>query len=457
MRFEMMGGACLACAMALAAPAVSAQDGAEADAARSSARQEAKVQAEASWQPLAGQGVTLSLGYTGEAAANLSGGLRREAAHAGQVYVGADFDLDHMLGIGGGTLHVAVTNRHGRNLAAMAIGNNTSVQEIYGTQNTHLAILTWQQTFLDGRLDVEAGRSQANIHFLNSPLYCHFQTNSACGNPTFVFKNSNFTYFPASSWMAHAKLHVTPKVMLHAGVYEVNPDRKRADDHGFNFSTKNATGVIVPWELSYGSDFTNDRLPRHYIVGGWFDRGDYTDPLRDEDGGIAILTGRPAATRHGRSGLYVRFDQMLTRPDPASERGLSLFGVAMTNLSGRVEESRYLGIGIVQTGTFAGRDKDVIGFAINDQRFSDLAMRRMNAARVAAGGRADIRRHQYMMELTYGMQVSAAIRLSPNVQYILHPDQTGAPDRTKNIKDAFILGFKFTVDAMKLFGGAPRL
>ncbi|WP_375194306.1 carbohydrate porin [Sphingobium sp.] len=447
-----MGAACLASVMAFAAPAASAQDKAVADETLPTARSNATDAGSTSWQPLAGQGVTLSLGYTGEAATNVSGGLHPDAAHAGQIYVGADLDLDRMFGIGGGALHVAVTNRHGHNLAAMAIGNNTSVQEIYGTQNTHLAILTWQQTLLDGRLDIEVGRSQANIHFLNSPLYCHFQTNSACGNPTFVFKNSNFTYFPASSWMAHAKVHFTPKVMLHAGVYEVNPDRKRASDHGFNFSTRNATGVIVPWELSYGTDFSNDRLPRHYILGGWIDRGDYADPLRDDRGGIAILTKRPAATRHGRSGLYFRFDQMLTRPDPASERGLSLFGVAMANLSGRVEESRYLGLGIVQTGTFAGRDTDTIGFAINDQRFSDLAMQRMNAARVAAGGRADIRRHQYMMELAYGLQLSPAIRLSPNVQYILHPDQTGAPDRTKNIRNAFILGFKFTVDAIKLPG-----
>jgi len=76
----------------------------------------------------------------------------------------------------------------------------------------------------------------------------------------------------------------------------------------------------------------------------------------------------------------------------------------------------------------------------------------MNAARVTSGGRADIRRHQYMMELAYGFQVNPAIRLSPNLQYILHPDQTGAPERRRNIKDAFILGFKFTLDAMRLLG-----
>lgn len=443
MRFALLKGACCAGVAALSLSAAMAQEAISEDTT---------VQAEAPkpWQPLANDGVTIALSYTGEAATNVTGGLRRDAAYAGQVYVGADLDMDRILGIGGGTIHAAITNRHGDSLSALALGNNTSVQEIWGTQNTHLAILTWEQKLLNDRLMIEAGRSQANIHFLNSPIYCNFQGNSGCGNPTFVFKNSNFTYFPASSWMIRAKAEVLPHVTVHVGAYEVNPDRKRPNDHGFNFNTKNATGVIVPWELGYSNEGKGVRLPGHYIVGGWFDRGDYADPLRDDQGGIAILTGRDAQTHNGRSGIYFRFDQRLTRPDPHSERGLSVFGVAMTNLSGRVEESRFFDLGVVQTGTFAGRDADTIGFMISDQRFSDLAMERMRAARIAAGGDGAIHRHQYMMELAYGAQLGPAIRLSPNVQYILHPDQTGAPFRVNGIKDALIFGFKFTVDAPAL-------
>jgi len=441
MRFALLKGACCAGVAALSLSAAMAQEAVPEDT---------QAEAPKPWQPLADDGVTIALSYTGEAATNVTGGLRRDAAYAGQIYVGADLDMDRILGIGGGTIHAAITNRHGESLSALALGNNTSVQEIWGTQNTHLAILTWEQKLLNDRLMIEAGRSQANIHFLNSPIYCNFQGNSGCGNPTFVFKNSNFTYFPASSWMIRAKAEVLPHVTVHVGAYEVNPDRKRPNDHGFNFNTKNATGVIVPWELGYSNEGKGVRLPGHYIVGGWFDRGDYADPLRDDRGGIAILTGRDAQTHNGRSGIYVRFDQRLTRPDPNSERGLSVFGVAMTNLSGRVEESRFFDLGVVQTGTFAGRDADTIGFMISDQRFSDLAMERMRAARISAGGDGNIHRHQYMMELAYGAQLGPAIRLSPNVQYILHPDQTGAPFRPNDIKDALIFGFKFTVDAPTL-------
>lgn len=452
MRFALLKGACCAGAIALSLSAGMSAAMAQEAVSEDTTATETQAEATKPWQPLADDGITLALSYTGEAATNVTGGLRRDAAYAGQIYVGADLDMDRIVGIGGATIHAAITNRHGDSLSALALGNNTSVQEIWGTQNTHLAILTWEQKLLNDRLMIEAGRSQANIHFLNSPIYCNFQGNSGCGNPTFVFKNSNFTYFPASSWMIRAKAELLPHVTVHVGAYEVNPDRKRASDHGFNPSIKNATGVIVPWELGYSNEGKGVRLPGHYIVGGWFDRGDYADPLRDDQGGIAILTGREAQTRNGRSGIYFRFDQRLTRPDPNSERGLSVFGVAMTNLSGRVEESRFFDFGVVQTGTFAGRDADTIGFMISDQRFSDLAMERMRAARVSAGGDGKIQRHQYMMELAYGAQLGPAIRISPNVQYILHPDQTGAPFRTRDIKDALIFGFKFTIDAPTLLG-----
>ncbi|MFT4055442.1 MAG: carbohydrate porin [Novosphingobium sp.] len=409
----------------------------------------ARTTAAPPFQPLADEGIILSLSYTGEAAGNVTGGLRRDAAYAGQIYVGADFDMHRIAGIDGGTLHLAVTNRHGESLSALAIGNNTSVQEIWGTQNTHLAIFTWEQHLLNDRLMIEAGRSQANIHFLNSPLYCQFQGNSGCGNPTFVFKNSNFTYFPASSWMVRAKAKLADHIFAHVGAYEVNPDRKQADDHGTDFGFGNATGVVVPWELSYETGEAA-RLPARYILGGWIDRGDYADPLRDDAGGIALLTGRPAQVHNGRSGLYLRFEQQLTRPDPTSTRGLALYGVAMTNVSGRVEESRFWDLGLVQTGTFAGRDEDSVGFMISDQRFSNLAMTRMRAADLAAGGDGRVDRHQIMMELSYSAQIGRAIRLSPNIQYIVNPDRSGAPYRARPTGDALILGAKFTVDALKL-------
>ena len=275
----------------------------------------------ASWQPLSRDGLALTLTYTGEAATNVTGGLQRDAAYAGQIFAGADLDLDRIAGMAGATLHIAATNRHGKSLSAIAIGNNSSVQEIYGTQNTHLALLTWQQKLFDGRFEFEVGRTVSNVAFTTSPLYCAFQTNAVCGNPVFVYFAGNSSGFPASRWGAHATARVSHRLSLHVGAYEVNPDRGARGDHGLDFGTGHATGVYVPFEIGYETGAQQGALQGHYQLGGWFDRSRYDDPLLDGDGGIAVETGGISARRFGRTGAYVRFDQMVWRPDAKTGGG----------------------------------------------------------------------------------------------------------------------------------------
>ncbi len=392
-----------------------------------------------------GEAVSLLASYTGQAATNLKGGFRYGSEYAGRILVQGRFDLHRTLAFGG-QITVFLTNRHGRELSATAIGNNTSVQEVYGPQSTGLALVAYHQDYLDGRVDLEAGRIVANTAFLNSPSYCHFQSNSVCPCPTFIFKTSNFTFFPAPSWGAHIKAWTTSRWYVHGGVYEVNPEQKRPSANGFNWSTRPATGVIVPFEIGYQRSGKDNRLPRHYRLGGWRDTGDYADPSRDEAGDLAIFSGRPRAIRAGRSGLFVQLDQTIRR-DTFSDRSLTIFGVAMTSTSGRVVEDRFLEIGLVQTGTFHGRNDDTFGFVINEQRFSRWALENGRAARAASGGARRPRRNQVMFELAYGAQLTPRVRISPNIQYIAHPDQMADPFQARDTPDALIIGLKFTVDA----------
>ena len=399
-------------------------------------------------------GVALTLNYTEESAGNPVGGIQQGAAYTGQAFLGIDFDMKTLANIDGGAVHFVVTQRHGNNLAADYIGNNTSVQEVYGTQNFHLAQLTYEQKFWNDRIDFEIGRSVANVSFLASPVYCSFQSNSTCGNPTFIFKNSNFTYFPASSWESQVRFLLTDKVFFHIGAYEVNPDDKTATTNGFDFGVDHATGVTIPFELGYSTDFSNDAMPRHYGIGGYYDASQYSDPFTDANGNPAVLTGLPYQNHFGRSGLYARFDQVIWRPDPDSQRNLTLFGVLMANVSGYTQEDQFFELGLLKTGTFAGRDVDTIGLLVDDQRFSKLFLSDIAAARVMAGGTNQIPRDEIMMELNYGYQVNSTIRITPNLQYIINPDQNAEPFRTKNIPDAFVIGCKATIDVSTLMNYA---
>lgn len=406
-----------------------------------------------------GNGLSFVLNYTSESAANPIGGIRQGTAYTGQLLFGIDADLGRLAGIDGGSLHTLVTQRHGRSLSNDFIGNSTSVQEIFGAgQTSRLTLLSYEQKLFDGRLDIEFGRLPANAVFLTSPIYCSFMNNATCGSPTFAFVDTNFTYYPVSTWAAHTKLWLTDTVFLHAGAYEVNPLTQQPTDNGIDWSTRGATGVVVPMELSYSTTFANDSMPRNYAIGGVADESRYADPVLDQRGGPAIFTGLDSLQRFGRSLIYARFDQMVWRPDPTAPRGLTLFGVAMKGTGGRQIEDYFLEGGALLTGTFDDRPYDTAGFVVSLQKYASLGLADIRAARSSLGldPRA-IATQQVMMELNYGIQLTSAARLTPNLQYIVNPDNLRFPFRAKPIPNAFVVGAKFSVDLFTLAGYAKGL
>ena len=62
-----------------------------------------------------------------------------------------------------------------------------------------------------------------------------------------------------------------------------------------------------------------------------------------------------------------------------------------------------------------------------------------------------------MFELNYGLEVNKAMRLLPNLQYVLNPDQQAEPFRTQRIRNAFVIGGQFVVDLTSLDYGALGL
>ncbi|MCJ2135628.1 carbohydrate porin [Methylobacterium sp. J-026] len=401
-----------------------------------------------------GHGITAILNYTGEFAANPKGGLRQGSDYAGQVFFGLDADLGRLAGIDGGSMHAIVTDRHGRSLSRDLIGNNTSVQEIWGGgQTVHLSSLSYEQKFFDNRLDIEVGRLLANPNFLASPFYCNFQNNGTCGAPKSAFKMTNITWWPIATWGAHAKAWVTDKVFVHAGIYEVNPRDQQDNQNGIDWSTNGATGVVVPVEVGYSTNFGNDALPRNYSVGAIIDQSDYSDPVLDLRRGAQLFSGLDPLTRFGRSAVYARFDQMVWRPDPNGVQGLSLFGAAVFGTGGRQTQDYFLEGGAVLTGTFPGRPYDTLGFVFAMEHLSPLGTANIRAARASYGlSSRNVESLQTILELSYGIQLTPAVRLMPNLQYVIDPDQTRFPFRPKPIPDAFVVGAKLSVDLFTLAG-----
>ncbi|WP_232364498.1 carbohydrate porin [Salinimonas lutimaris] len=385
--------------------------------------------------------------YTGQSAAIIDGGKEHGSAYAGQLVLGAALDLEQAFNWTDTKLHVAFTDRHGTNLAQRFIGSSTSVQETYGGgQNARLTRLSIEKTYLDGDLLIEAGRLPASISFLVTDVCQYFQNNATCGNPTFIFRTSNISWWPVSSWGARTQYWFSDATYFHTGVFEENTPYQDESDHGFDWSINESTGVVVPVAFGYKTTFDNDDYPSWYEIGGYYDSTEYAEPLRDESGQPALLSGNDYAMDRGRSGIFARFEQVVSRESRDNQRGLQVFGDVLTGLSGELTESYFLKFGLLYRGTFASRDQDVLGFVISRQQYSDDALENVRIARALNGGTGTPQSSMTMMEFSYGYQLNEHVQIVPNLHYIINPDQFAEPGRTEAVDDTVVAGLRVNVD-----------
>ena len=373
------------------------------------------------------RGVTLRAHHISESAANPVGGMRQGAAYTEQVDVGADLDLDKLIGMPNAKLQVTVTQRAGQSLASIAIGSYISVQEIYGAgQNVRLAQLSYEQSLMDDRLRIKLGWLHASDDFATSPIYCYFQNNGFCGQIAIVV-NSGFTIYPTGSWGGMAKVHLSDEVYLQTGVYEVNPTLA-APANGFKLGVSGATGVIMPAQLGWQPRFGAEGLTGHYRLGGYYDTSD-----------VAYLgspPGGPQAKARGRWGFYAQAEQMIHRVAPGSDRGLTAFVVIAYGAPGTAM-LEYIGqLGLLQRGTFAGRDEDTIGLAVSYSKVSSTLAAAQGAANAVAPGSVGVQSAETTIELNYRAQLTPWFSLMPNIQYVIRPNGV------TTIPNALVLGLQ---------------
>ena len=369
------------------------------------------------------QGITLRAHYLSETAANPTGGLEQSIKYAQQIDFGADFDLDKLVGLPGGKIHLTFTDRAGRSLAADDIGNIISVQEIFGGgQNFRLAELSWQQSLFDDRLETKVGWIHAADDFTSSPIYCYFQNNGFCGQPAGIPIDSGYTTFPVGSWGGVVKLRPLTDLYLQAGAYEVNPTLA-GPNNGFKLSKDGATGVIVPVEAGLHVSLGADRLPGNYKVGAYYDTSQAPD--------LGASLSGPPATLSGRWGVYVLADQMIYREAANSDRGLTIFGVFVYAHPDTALLQYFWEAGLLYRGTFPGRDQDTIGLAVNQSRVSSQLISAQKNQ-----GSVPVQSAETDIELNYRAQLTPWFSLMPNLQFVIRPNAD------ESIPTAVVLGLQ---------------
>jgi porin len=387
---------------------------------------------------LADNGVTVTLGYKGEFAANVSGGERKAATENGQFALTAAFDTGK-IGLDNGTLQSTITFRHGENLDTHA-GLNVlqQVQEVYGRGQTwRLTELFYQQALADGHAIMKVGRFPAGDF---NTFDCEFQNLTFCGAPAGNITGYYWFNWPVAQWSGWLKLK-TDTLYLKLGA---NEDNRNNLDNAFFISRGGAEGVIVHAEVGWTPTFGGGKLPALLKAGYWHTSGDDPDVLLDINHMPAPITGQPPLIRSGQYGFYVQGQAQLTgeaKRDPASDsftrtRGLNIFFNFTHNDAATATTLDQESIGLYYNAPFKARAQDQMGFALGRTGYNE----RTAEALVLADPLVEKPDAEYVAELYYALALSHGLSVRPNLQYIIDP---GGYSRAT---DVVVIGTRFDVN-----------
>lgn len=450
-----LGTLCLASGTALAgsgdeafAPAVPSPPAAQNAAADDGATDNSLA---ATLQRWAQQGVFLRANLIDQYAENTSGGVDQDGSNVGQFNIGTDLDLDKLFGLGGGSFHATVYRDYGHGLNHDTTGTFTKQQYIYKNEYPawHLGLFAYEQKFMDGRLDVLLGRLGTTSYYGKLSANCQFESATLCGLPRLINSEAGFTFMPSATWAANVSFKPTQHTYVETGVYEVNPTA--APSNGMDFSIADATGVTIPVEWGWTrTDPKEDPHTFAFKLGGYVSTAPHSDPFYNTAGRSRGLYGGAARQVDAdRTGVYAMGERVIWRPDPRSTRGLNLFGGIVQQLEVQEIMRQQIYGGAVMTGPFEARPRDTLGFSVSNFNLTDKEVAYLRDARTRAGGEGSNDPHEYAFELSYGWHPAQGVTVMPDVQYIVHPDNSGLPNTPVLPRNLFAFGLSLQLN----FGG----
>ncbi|MFW1809118.1 carbohydrate porin [Acinetobacter ursingii] len=391
-------------------------------------------------QQLENKGYKFTASIMSQAATNLDGGYNdsNTLENAGQLTLGANFDLNKIAGWEDTTAAIMITKRDGNALTlerikdprSSALGNS---QEIYGRGKIWRLTQAWiKKGFDDNTVQVKIGRMGMSDDFNSSQ--CEFQNLLLCGGQLGKSIGSIWYNWPVGLWGANVKYQFAPEWTLGLGVYEVNPDnvKTQSNSDGFNLDMNNVKGATIPVELAWKPKLsTFNGLPGEYKIGALYSTADAND------------VGTAGKEHSGKHSFWINTQQQLTQRENDPKRGLflSFNGVLNDKATTTVQSTQQ--IAVWYKGVFDSRPNDSIGFGLANYLVNDRARDRQIATNESRGyyeydafatNYIPIQRDELNVELNYTYQWSPAVMLRPNIQYIHQPAGV------KEVDDAWVAG-----------------
>jgi porin len=405
---------------------------------------------------LADAGYQFSLTYIGEGLANVTGGMRTGAIYTGRLDLGTTIDLEKVMGWTGATFHANMFQIHGDGLSRSYIGNLMLVSGVEALPVTRLYELWIEQKLADGSIAIRVGQQASDIEFIDS-TYDDLFVNSALGWPGITGLNllSGGPSPPLAVPGIRVKAELSDRITAYFALFDGDAAPPGPEDP----QIKNRNGLLFrindpPWwigQLKYRFEVGESRLPAMLTGGGWYHMGSFDDPRFSLEGGSLAdpnSSGIPGTLRRNQ-GLFMVYEQLLSRAAPASDKGIAFFMRASVSPSDRNLVSAYVDGGFLFTGFSASRPNDRFGVAATYARISDRARQFDRDVQIFTGTPYPVRDYEAVLEVTYQAEIRPGLLIQPVFQYIAHPGGGAAdpndPTQTRRIRDAVMLGVRTTV------------
>ena len=400
-------------------------------------------------------GVEISASYTNNIAGNPVGGMTQSFAYADNFSFGMQLDFEKLIKWHGLTLTVSGLDRNGSNLSARNIGNQFTVQQVYGTQTAVFYGLVLEQRLLEDKVGIKLGRISTGDDFASSPLYWLYMNNGIDGNPQSLPVNTAFSTYPGSVWGARLRVDPSPEWFAMGGVYQAT-QLNLYRDQGLDWSMNNSDGVLMIGQVGWTPEFCKpvfaaSKRPdgKSVVSGKTLAEGKTLKPV-PKDSAMQGLLGHywfgayyspwqfaqfgSTETASNSYGFYWHADQMVWQEEAGSDQGLTLWSAFVLSPQQNISKLPFqVNSGIVYKGLVPTRDRDItmLGFVYGN--FSDDY-----AGTVATTG-AGTPSYEIALEAGYRFQITKFAYVQPNVQWIINPGGTG------NIPNALVLGAQMNV------------
>ncbi|GAB7528609.1 carbohydrate porin [Pseudomonas sp. 3A(2025)] len=414
---------CVCVFAALAYPQVWAQD-----------REGPLAELGAQW---AGYGIQPHVQFTNLSMKNLDIGTRPHSfGNSGNLYVGADVNLGTLSGLDGAALHFEQTlfildqgtgqptgdewqGAAGSYFAGAPLHNDIT--------SNQLSLLTYEQKWLDGQLDMHIGRTNARRYFY---IY-NCETAVTCTDPI-LDASTGMLPPPFGAWGGYLKYQMSPAFYVHGGVFESNPVDYLKKRKGLDFSTDDASGTsfLIGIGSKPGSDTTQ------YELNAYFNSSEQVDPL----------TG---TSEHGTAGGFFKFRQTLWR---GGQQGVQAFGSLSAAADDKQPFSHFAEAGLTYLAPF-DRVQDKLNFKASYLQVNAHQLQFQQRLRIAAGGDPEMgERNVYALEANGHFALTRHLSIEPSVQYVINPDNFYNPGAPQLSNNGFVIGLQVALNVGALLG-----